>query len=1208
MSSAAGAGQALRQLLDQRIVVLDGAWGTMLQGAGLGAADYRGERLRDHPQDVAGDPDLLNLTRPDVIREVHRQYLAAGADITTTNTFTATSIGQADYGLQPLVREMNLRGAQLARQAADEAGGCLVAGSVGPLNVTLSLSPRVEDPAYRAVSFDQVYAAYAEQVEALAEGGVDLLLIETIFDTLNAKAAIAAARDVAAHLPLWISVTIVDLSGRTLSGQTVEAFWRSVEHAEPLVVGVNCSLGAEEMRPHVAELSRLAGAYTACHPNAGLPNAFGGYDQAPEETARLLGEFAAAGTVNVVGGCCGTTPAHIAQIAAAVAGLAPRPVAAASACSRFSGLEPFEIGADTGFVMIGERTNVTGSRRFRRLIESGDYQGAVEVALEQVRGGANLLDVNMDADLLDSEQAMTTFLNLIATEPEVARIPVMVDSSRWSVLEAGLKCLQGKGVVNSISLKEGEGPFLEQARHIRDCGAGVVVMAFDEQGQADTTERKVAICGRAYDLLTQRAGFPPENIIFDPNVLAVATGIAEHNGYAKAFIDALPLIRQRCPGARTSGGISNLSFSFRGNDVVREAMHSAFLFHAVRAGLDMGIVNAGQLAVYQDIPAELLGLVEDVLFDRRGDATDRLVAFAETVRGPGTGRAVDLSWRQAPVQQRLSHALVHGIADFIEADTEEARQRAARPLDVIEGPLMDGMKVVGDLFGAGKMFLPQVVKSARVMKRAVAYLEPYMEAEKEQARLQGRASADRGQGTIVLATVKGDVHDIGKNIVGVVLGCNNYRVVDLGVMVPAAVILDTAVAEGADAVGLSGLITPSLDEMVNVATEMQRRGLKLPLLIGGATTSRQHTAVRVAPAYDGTTVHVLDASRVVGVVSDLLSDDRARVLAATNRAEQEHLREQHEKSQQRPLLTLERARANREQVPFDDLPVPAFTGVRTVQPDLATLRGMIDWQFFFLAWELKGKYPAILRQPAARELFDDANTLLDHIIAEDHLYARGAYGFWPAHAEGDDILIGLTPGKLRLPMLRQQTAKPAGRRNRCLADYVAPAGDHLGGFAVAIHGAEELAASYQADRDDYQSIMVKALADRLAEAFAEHIHLQARRDWYEPDANPAVEDLHAERFRGIRPAFGYPANPDHSAKRTLFDLLDAAQLGLVLTESCAMTPAASVSGLLFAHPSSRYFTVGRIGKDQAEDYARRRGVSLTEAERWLRPNLAYDPG
>jgi 5-methyltetrahydrofolate--homocysteine methyltransferase len=1207
-SPAEGARERLRGLLDERIVVLDGPWGTALQGLGLAAADYRGEQLRDHPQDVTGDPDLLNLTRPDVVRDIHRQYLAAGADITTTNTFTATSIGQADYGLESLVREMNLRGAQLARQVADEAGGRFVAGSIGPLNVTLSLSPRVEDPAYRAVSFDKVYAAYAEQVAALADGGVDLLLVETVFDTLNAKAAIAAARDVAPHLPLWISATIVDLSGRTLSGQTLEAFWASIEHADPLLVGVNCSLGAAEMRPYVAELSRLAGTYTACHPNAGLPNAFGGYDQAPDETARLLGEFAEAGMVNVVGGCCGTTPAHIARIAAAVSGLAPRPVPAQPARARFSGLEPFEIGADTGFVMIGERSNVTGSKRFRRLIESGDYQGAVAVALDQVRGGANLLDVNMDADLLDSEQAMTTFLNLIATEPEVARIPVMIDSSRWSVLQAGLRCVQGKGVVNSISLKEGEGPFLEQARQIRDFGAGVVVMAFDEQGQADTTQRKVAICGRAYDLLTQRAGFAAEDIIFDPNVLAVATGIAEHNGYAKAFIDALPLIKQRCPGTRTSGGISNLSFSFRGNDVVREAMHSAFLFHAIRAGLDMGIVNAGQLAVYQDIPGDLLELIEDVLFDRRADATDRLVAFAETVTGPATGRTVDLSWREAPVEQRLGHALVHGIVDFIEADTEEARHRAARPLDVIEGPLMDGMKIVGDLFGAGKMFLPQVVKSARVMKRAVAYLEPYMEAEKEQARLQGRAAADRGQGKIVLATVKGDVHDIGKNIVGVVLGCNNYEVIDLGVMVPSAVILDTAVAEGADAVGLSGLITPSLDEMVNVATEMQRRGLKLPLLIGGATTSRQHTAVRVAPAYDGTTIHVLDASRVVGVVSDLLSDDRARVLTATNQAEQEYLREQHEKSRRRPLLALGQARANRERVPFGDLPVPAFTGVRTVHPDLATLRGMIDWQFFFLAWELKGKYPAILDQPAARELFGDANTLLDQIVADRHLHASGAYGFWPAHAHDDDILVD-APGHSRivLPMLRQQTTKPTGRPNRCLADYVAPAGDHLGGFAVAIHGAQELAAAYTGRGDDYQSIMVKALADRLAEAFAEYIHLQARRDWYEPDADPSIEDLHAERFRGIRPAFGYPACPDHSAKRTLLGLLNAAQLGLALTESCAMTPAASVSGLLFAHPSSRYFTVGRIGKDQATDYARRRGVSLGEAERWLRPNLAYDP-
>ena len=1209
--------QALRELLDQRIVVLDGAWGTMLQGAGLTAADYRGELLRDHPRDVVGDPDLLNLTRPDLILDVHRQYLAAGADITTTNTFTATSIGQSDYLLQPLVREMNLRGAQLARQAADEVAGNrahrpFVAGSIGPLNVTLSLSPRVEDPAHRAVSFDEVRTAYAEQIQALADGGVDLLLIETIFDTLNAKAAIAAAREVAAHLPLWISVTIVDLSGRTLSGQTVEAFWTSIETANPLVVGVNCSLGAQEMRPHVAELSRFAGTYTACHPNAGLPNAFGGYDQTPGETAGLLGEFAGSGMVNIVGGCCGTSPAHIARIAAAVSGLAPRAVPAPPARTRFSGLETFAIGADTGFVMIGERTNVTGSARFRRLIEADDHQGAVDVALEQVRGGANLLDVNMDADLLDSERAMTTFLNLIATEPEVARIPIMVDSSRWTVLEAGLKCVQGKGVVNSISLKEGEGPFLAQARRIRDYGAGVVVMAFDEQGQADTTERKVSICGRAYDLLTTRAGFAAEDIVFDPNVLAVATGIAEHNGYAKAFIDALPLIKQRCPGARTSGGISNLSFSFRGNDVVREAMHSAFLFHAVRAGLDMGIVNAGQLAVYQDLPADLLELVEDVLFDRRSDATDRLVAFAETVSGSGTRRTVDLAWRDAVVEQRLAYALVHGIVDFIEDDTEQARQRSARPLDVIEGPLMDGMKTVGDLFGAGKMFLPQVVKSARVMKRAVAYLEPYMEAEKEKARLEGRVDTGRGQGKVVLATVKGDVHDIGKNIVGVVLGCNNYQVIDLGVMVPAAVILDTAVAEGADVVGLSGLITPSLDEMVTVAAEMQRRGLKLPLLIGGATTSRQHTAVRIAPAYDVSTVHVLDASRVVGVVADLLNPERAERLAETNLAEQERLREQHASRQRVALLSLAQARANRERVSFDELPVPAFTGVRTVAPEIATVREMIDWQFLFLAWELKGKYPAILDQPVARELYDDANALLDQIIADGSFQARGAYGYWPAHSDGDDILIddpcaNARPNRSAFPMLRQQTTKPAGRPNRCLADYIAPSGDHLGGFAVAIHGAQELAATFEARQDDYRAIMVKALADRLAEAFAEHIHLQARRDWYEPDVNPSLEDLHAERFRGIRPAFGYPASPDHSLKQGLFDLLSAEQLGMGLTESFAMTPAASVSGLLFAHPSSRYFTVGRVDRDQVEDYALRRGLPVAEVERWLRPNLAYEP-
>ena len=855
--------------------------------------------------------------------------------------------------------------------------------------------------------------------------------------------------------------------------------------------------------------------------------------------------------------------------------------------------------------MIGERTNVSGSARFRRLIESGDLQAASDVAIEQVRGGANLLDVNMDADLLDGEAAMTSFLNLIATEPEVARIPIMIDSSRWTVLEAGLRCVQGKGVVNSISLKEGEEAFLAQARRIRDFGAGVVVMAFDEVGQADTVERKVSICGRAYDLLTGQAGFEPEDIIFDPNVLAVATGMEEHNGYAKAFIEALPLIKQRCPGVRTSGGISNLSFSFRGNDVVREAMHSAFLFHAIKAGLDMGIVNAGQLVVYQDIEAGLLELVEDVIFDRRPDATDRLVTFADTVRGSGTKREVDLSWRDAPVEKRLAHALVHGIVDFIEADTEEARLTADRPLDVIEGPLMEGMKIVGDLFGSGKMFLPQVVKSARAMKRSVAYLEPFMAAEKEAAIKAGRAQSGHSQGKIVLATVKGDVHDIGKNIVGVVLGCNNYDVIDLGVMVPAATILDTAVSEGASAVGLSGLITPSLDQMVSVAEEMQRRGLELPLLIGGATTSRQHTAVRIAPAYARPTVHVLDASRVVGVMSDLLDPARGAELDRVNREEQERLREQHAARQRRPLVPLADARANREQLDFTDLPVPAFTGTTLVEPDLRLLREFIDWQFFFTAWELKGKYPGILEQPAARELFDDGQRLLDEIIEGGLLQARGVYGFWPAHADGDDIVIDGDAG-LRFPMLRQQEHR-ADRPNRCLADYVAPAGDYLGAFAVAVHGGAELAARYEAARDDYNAISVKALADRLAEAFAEFAHLEARRAWFEPDAEPVLADLHAERFRGIRPAFGYPASPDHSLKRDLVRLLDAGRTGVDLTDSFAMTPAASVSGLIFAHPQARYFNVGRIGRDQVTDYAGRKGAALGETESWLRPNLGYEP-
>jgi 5-methyltetrahydrofolate--homocysteine methyltransferase len=1187
----------LEQLLAERIVVLDGSWGVLIQRDVKGEEAYRGERFCDHPRDVAGNPDLLNITRPEVVLGIHRAYFEAGADVATTNTFTATSIGQGDYGLEGAVHELNLAGARLAREAADEAGG-FVAGSVGPLNVSLSVSPRVDDPAYRPVSFEQVRDAYAEQIRALDEGGVDILLIETVFDTLNAKAAIAAALDAAPHLPLWLSFTAIDRSGRNLSGQTSEAFWLSVEHARPLIVGVNCSLGATEMRPFLEQLARIAPTYVSCHPNAGLPNEFGTHDERPEDTSRFLGDFARDGLVNVVGGCCGTTPEHVRQIVQKVRGLTPRVIPPRESVPRFSGLEPFRIFADANFVMVGERTNVTGSARFRRLIEAGDFQGAVDVALDQVRGGANLLDVNMDADLLDSEQAMTTFLNLLATEPEVAVLPIVVDSSKWSVLEAGLKCIQGKGVVNSISLKEGEEAFLEQARRIRRYGGGVVVMAFDEQGQADTVERKVEICERAYRLLTEE-GWPPEDIVFDPNVLAVATGIEEHNEYAKAFIEAIPLIKERCSGARTSGGISNLSFAFRGNDVVREAMHAAFLYHAIRAGLDMGIVNAGQLAVYEDIEPELLERVEDVLFNRRADATERLVEYASRVKGEGTKRELDLSWRDAPVEQRLSHALVHGIVDYIEDDTEEARRKHARPLEVIEGPLMDGMAIVGDLFGSGKMFLPQVVKSARAMKRAVAYLEPFMEEEK--ARLGDGAA--RTQGKLVLATVKGDVHDIGKNIVGVVLGCNNYEVIDLGVMVPADRILDTAVEKGCDAVGLSGLITPSLDEMVNVAREMERRGLDLPLLIGGATTSKQHTAVKIAPEYSQPTIHVLDASRVVKVVSDLFEPTRRETADAENRELQERLREQHAERDRKPLLPLEDARANRERVPFDDVPVPPFTGTRVVEPDLATLRDYVDWQFFFHAWELKGKFPAILDQPAARELYDDAQTLLDEIVAGGLLQARGVYGFWRAHADGDDVVLD---EGTRFCFLRQQSAYGDSRPNRCLADYVAPDGDHVGAFAVAIDGADELAARAEAAHDDYRAIMVKALADRLAEAFAEYLHQQARREWYEPDEALPNEELIAERFRGIRPAFGYPACPDHTEKRKLFDVLDAERLGIELTETFAMTPAAAVSGIYLAHPQSRYFSVGRLGRDQVADYAARKGMPVEEVERWLSPNLGYE--
>ncbi len=1192
--------ERLRALLASRILILDGAIGTMLQRERLSEADFRGERFADHPRPVQGDMDLLSLTRPDLVEKVHRAYLDVGADVITTNTFTATPVSLSDYGLEAYTYEINRAGAEVARRAVTSYSDRFVAGSLGPTNVTLSLSPKVEDPSFRTITYDQMFEGYSEAVRGLRDGGVDYLLIETVFDTLNGKVAIAAALAVAPELPLVVSVSIVDRSGRNLSGQTVEAFWASIEHCRPLAVSINCSLGAAEMRPYLADLSRVATVPVFCYPNAGLPNAFGGYDEVPATTSELLGEFAASGLVNAVGGCCGTGPEHIAEIRAAVQGVPPRVVPAGRHLPHFSGMEPFEIGPDTSFVMIGERTNVTGSARFRRLIEAGDYTAALDVALEQVRGGANLLDVNMDADLLESEVVMTRFLNLVATEPEVARIPIMVDSSRFSVIEAGLKCVQGKGVANSISLKEGEAAFLDQARRVRALGAAVVVMAFDEAGQADTTERKVAICERAYRILVEQAGFLPEDIIFDPAILAVATGMEEHADYARAFLAAIPEIKRRCPGVSISGGVSNLSFAFRGNDRVREAIHSAFLYHAIRAGLDMGIVNAGQLAVYEDIPADLLELVEDVIFDRRPDATERLVEYAGRVAGQGTRREVDLSWRAAPVEERISHALVHGMVDFIEEDAEEARLKYGRPLSVIEGPLMDGMKIVGDLFGAGKMFLPQVVKSARAMKRAVAYLQPFMEAEKE-------ANDRQTRGKIVMATVKGDVHDIGKNIVGVVLGCNNYEVMDLGVMVPADRILDTAVAEKADAVGLSGLITPSLDEMVNVAREMQRRGLQIPLLIGGATTSKQHTAVRIAPEYGRPTLHVIDASRVVGVVSDLLDPLRRVELDRTNRDLQQKLRDQHAGKATRPILSLAQSRANSARLDFDDLPTPPFTGSQVVEPDLATLREYIDWTFFFHAWELRGRFPAILDHPemgeAARELYANAQVLLDEIVNAGSLQARGVYGYWAAHSDGDDILL---EGGVRFPMLRQQVDHGEERPYYSLADFVAAAGDHLGAFAVtAGHGADVLAKRYEAENDDYRAIMVKALADRLAEAFAEYLHELVRTQWY-GDGKLAKEDLIAERYRGIRPAFGYPACPDHSEKGKLFRLLDAGRAGMELTENFSMLPAAAVSGLYFAHPQAKYFAVGKVGRDQVLDYARRKEMSLEETERWLRPNLGYE--
>ena len=1216
----------VRALLDEiasrRILCIDGAMGTMVQRLGLDEADFRGERFAGHSQDVKGNNDLLCITRPDAIQRIHEQYLEAGADLIETNTFGSTAIAQADYKLESIAYELNLEAAKVARKAADlwcertPDKPRFVAGAIGPLNRTLSMSMEVSNPAARAVTFAEVEAAYADAARGLIDGGSDVLLVETIFDTLNAKAALVAIEKVfeekGVRLPLLLSVTIIDKSGRTMSGQTVDAFYTSVAHAKPWSVGINCSLGAREVRPFLEELASVAATRVSCYPNAGLPNAFGGFDEVPDMTGGLVGEFAASGLVNVVGGCCGTTPDHIRAIARAVEKVAPRHVPAPSPFTRYAGLETLVLRPDSNFQMIGERTNVTGSAKFAELVKKGDFAAAAAVAVEQVRSGANFLDVNMDEAMLDGEASMTTFLNYIATEPEVAKVPFVIDSSKWTVLEAGLRCIQGKGIVNSISLKEGEAEFLHRAKIVRRYGAGVIVMAFDEAGQADTVERKVSICQRAYKLLVEEAGFDPHDIVFDPNVFAIATGMEEHAGYALDFIEAARQIKATCPHAKISGGISNLSFSFRGNNVVREAMHSVFLFHAIEAGLDMGIVNAGQLVVVDEIAPELRERVEDAILNRRADSTERLLEIAERVKGTGKKKEVDLAWRHGTVEARLSRALVDGIVDFLEPDLAEARLKYPRPLHIIEGPLMDGMKTVGDLFGAGKMFLPQVVKSARAMKRAVAYLEPFMEEEKLRA-------GGRGNGKVLLATVKGDVHDIGKNIVGVVLGCNNYDVIDLGVMVPCQKILDAAREHDVDVVGLSGLITPSLDEMTHVAKEMKRQGFELPLLIGGATTSRQHTALKIAPEYDHEVVHVLDASRAVGVVAALLDPEKRAALDVKNRDEQAELVKLHKGKQGKALVAWGDAQKAKLALEWraEDVAKPSFAGRRVERAaDLAALAKYIDWTFFFTAWELVGKFPAILEHPvqgaAARELYEAAQKLLRRIIDEKLLEARAVWGFWPAASEGDDVVLYADEARerevARFPMLRQQQAKKEPGPHLSLADFVAPVDsglrDYVGAFAVTAGiGADALAKKFEAELDDYQAILVKALADRLAEAYAEKLHHDARRAWGIEETELSNDDLVAERYRGIRPAFGYPACPDHSEKRTLFELLHAGEIEMTLTESCAMQPAASVSGLYFAHPKARYFNVGKLGRDQLADYAERKGLPLAEVERWLAPNL-----
>ncbi|MBI3126097.1 MAG: methionine synthase [Candidatus Tectomicrobia bacterium] len=1226
MSTRGARTQELLSLLRSRILVMDGAMGTMIQGHRLSEEQFRGGRFKDHPVEVRGNNDLLCLTQPALIRGIHEGYLEAGADILKTNSFNSTAVSMADYRMGPLAYELNLAAARLAREAAGAAEARssrprFVAGAIGPTNRTASLSPDVNDPGFRNITFDALREAYAEAARGLLDGGADLLLIETVFDTLNCKAAIFAVESLfeerGERVPLMISGTITDASGRTLSGQTTEAFWNSVAHARPLSVGLNCALGAKQLRAYVEELARVAGVPVSTHPNAGLPNAFGGYDDSPGYMADLLGEFARSGLVNIVGGCCGTTPEHIAAIAEAVKGVAPRPLPEVPRRLRLSGLEPLNAGPETGFVNVGERTNVTGSSRFAKLILEGKYPEALEVARQQVASGAQVIDVNMDEAMLDSQAAMSTFLLLVASEPDICRVPVMIDSSKWEVIEAGLKCVQGKGVVNSLSLKEGEDEFLRRASLVRRYGAAAVVMAFDERGQADTAERKFEICARAYRLLAGKAGFAPEDIIFDVNVFAVATGIEEHNGYGVAFIEAMRRIKRELPGAFTSGGISNVSFSFRGNNAMREAMHSAFLYHAIRAGLDMGIVNAGALPVYEDIPKDLLERIEDVLLNRRPDATERLLEAAEKVKGAkGRERVEDLAWRGWPVQKRLGHALVKGITEFVVQDTEEARGLYARPIQVIEGPLMDGMNIVGDLFGSGKMFLPQVVKSARVMKLAVAHLIPYIEAEK----VKGSSGSN---GKVLLATVKGDVHDIGKNIVGVVLQCNNYEVIDMGVMVPCASILERAREERVDVIGLSGLITPSLDEMVHVAREMEREGFTVPLLIGGATTSRVHTAVKIEPQYSGPTVYVTDASRGVGVLGSLMSPEQRGAFTAKVKAEYEGIRAQHAGRRARvEMLPLEEARRNRLAADWEAVPAPGFTGVRVLEDyPLAELRSRIDWTPFFATWELSGTFPKILdagpAAEAARSLYRDAQALLDRIVEEKLLRASGVFGIFRANAAGDDVEIYGPDGRplATAHFLRQQMAKAPGSPNLCLADFVAPKesghADWIGAFAVTAGlGSEELVREFERGSDDYSAIMVKALADRLAEAFAERLHERVRREFwgYASGENLSNEEIIREAYQGIRPAPGYPACPDHTEKALLFRLLDAeGRASMRLTESFAMLPAASVSGFYFAHPQACYFGVGRIGRDQAEDYARRKGMDLPTVERWLSPVLGYEP-